>query len=232
MIRLFSAMTVLWMAVAGGASAQNNPIVIELYTSQGCSSCPPADALLHDLAKRGDVIALALHVDYWDYIGWKDEFADPAFTKRQKAYARAAGHRTVYTPQMIIGGLDHVIGNRPMEVADAIQAHKGQQTGVSVQAQRSGSTLTIQASTTQPSTEKLLVQLVRFTPKQTVAITRGENAGKTLSYANVVSSWQILDTWNARRPLDMKVNSVGSGPLAVIIQRQGNKRILAAAQVN
>lgn len=232
MIRLLSVMAAVWMGLASSASAQNNPVVIELYTSQGCSSCPPADALLHKLAARDDVIALALHVDYWDYIGWKDEFADPAFTKRQKAYARAAGHRTVYTPQMIIGGVDHVIGNRPMEVADTIQAHKAQPARIVVDLARSGDGLVINARALNDGSERLLVQLVRFTPKQTVDIRRGENAGKTLSYANVVHSWQALETWNTRRPLELKVSSVGSGPMAVIIQRQGHKQILAAAKLD
>src|SRR6056297_1329329 len=84
----------------------DDPVVVELFTSQGCSSCPPADAMLGELAERDDVIPLALHVDYWDYIGWADIFADPAYTRRQKGYAHATGQRMVYTPQMVIDGQD------------------------------------------------------------------------------------------------------------------------------
>ena len=101
--------------------ADDMPVVVELFTSQGCSSCPPADALLHELSKRDDVIPLALHVDYWDYIGWKDSFAQPAFTARQRGYAQASGRRAIYTPQMIIGGQFDVVGNRPMDVAAIIR---------------------------------------------------------------------------------------------------------------
>jgi len=85
--------------------AQAEPlVVVELFTSQGCSSCPPADALMIELVQRKDVIGLALHVDYWDYIGWKDEYGDPSFTRRQKGYAHRAGRKMVYTPQMIVNG--------------------------------------------------------------------------------------------------------------------------------
>ena len=128
------------------ATAENGPAVIELYTSQGCSSCPPADAMLHDLAKRDDVIALALHVDYWDYIGWKDSFASAEYTQRQHAYARAANATTVYTPQMVIGGVDHVIGSRPMQVMDVVQAHSRQGNPVDVELTRRGSNVFVSAA--------------------------------------------------------------------------------------
>ena len=106
----------------GAAAAADRPVVVELYTSQGCSSCPPADAILAELADREDVIALAFHVDYWDYIGWKDIFADPANTLRQRNYARVAGARSVYTPQMIVDGQDHVVGTKPMKLAEHIDS--------------------------------------------------------------------------------------------------------------
>ncbi|HHB81142.1 MAG TPA: DUF1223 domain-containing protein, partial [Aliiroseovarius sp.] len=107
---------------SGQARAQERPlVVVELFTSQGCSSCPPADALLARLAQRDDVLALSMHVDYWDYIGWPDTFAQPKNTERQKAYAHAAGMRSIYTPQMIIAGKDHVIGSKPMDVVDYIE---------------------------------------------------------------------------------------------------------------
>lgn len=104
--RLRSALPMLAFALAFGTSvtAQDNPVVVELYTSQGCSSCPPADALLHQLAQRDDVIPLALHVDYWDYIGWKDRFAKPAFSLRQRSLKQNGQTESVYTPQFVFNG--------------------------------------------------------------------------------------------------------------------------------
>ena len=104
-MRLLIWCSALWMALASFVSAQE-PVVVELLTSQGCSSCPPADKIVAELSERDDIIALALHVDYRDYIGWKVEFADPAHTVRQRGYSRAAGKRSIYTPQVVVGGAD------------------------------------------------------------------------------------------------------------------------------
>lgn len=210
-------------------SAQTGPVVIELYTSQGCSSCPPADAMLHDLAKRDDVIALALHVDYWDYIGWTDVFATPEFTARQHAYARAANSATVYTPQMVIGGVDHVIGSRPVQVMDAIQAHSRTANPVAVSLTRSGDGVQIDA---QPGGNgDYIVQLVRYTPEETVSIRRGENAGRNLSYANIVRSWETISRWDGRSALSLVAQAPGADPVVVIIQQASNGPIVGAAQL-
>src|SRR5918996_4983900 len=107
------------------ARAQTNPVVVELFTSQGCSSCPPADALLAELAGKDGVIALALHVDYWDYLGWADSFASPAFTARQRAYAKKAHSRTIYTPQMIVQGEDRLVGSDDEMVLARIKERSG-----------------------------------------------------------------------------------------------------------
>lgn len=98
----------------------DHAVVLELYTAQGCASCPPADAMLEEIATRDDVIALALHVDYWDYIGWVDTFADPEHGQRQQRYARRYGYSTVYTPQVVINGVDIIEGYRVMQVMEAI----------------------------------------------------------------------------------------------------------------
>jgi len=113
-----AALAAVTLTPAGQANA-DGPVVVELFTSQGCSSCPPADKILGELAKRDDVIALSLHVDYWDYLGWKDDFASPAHTARQQGYATALGERMMFTPQMIIGGTDSVVGSRAMELISA-----------------------------------------------------------------------------------------------------------------
>jgi hypothetical protein len=123
MTKLGALLTACLIILSAPSLAQDRPVLVELFTSQGCSSCPPADALLHKLARRDDVVALALHVDYWDYIGWKDTFAKAAHSARQRAYAREAGRRMVYTPQMIINGADHVVIGRPISTApDPVRA--------------------------------------------------------------------------------------------------------------
>ncbi|MGB0903236.1 DUF1223 domain-containing protein, partial [Halocynthiibacter sp.] len=163
-MRFLSALcTAAWLALSGTAQAQSQPVVIELFTSQGCSSCPPADALMHKLAARSDVIALSMHVDYWDYIGWKDEFGRAENTARQKAYAHAAGRRSVYTPQMIIGGVDSVVGTHPMDVADLVAKHAARQKDVVLKVARAGGKITILATARKPA--KYDVKVVTFSPK-------------------------------------------------------------------
>lgn len=232
---MFPRLAYVFAAVAlmapAWVSAQTNPVVVELYTSQGCSSCPPADKLMHDLAARDDVIALALHVDYWDYIGWKDEYANPAYTRRQQKYAHVAGRNMVYTPQMIIAGQDDVVGARSMELADLIAKHSQQPATTRVQATRQGNVLTVTAETDGPLAAASNIHLVRYDPERVAKITRGENAGRTLTYNNVVADWQVVGQWDGTAPLEMSVTVSGDMPAVVLVQMPGPGRILAAARV-
>ena len=228
MRRSLAAFTLAALLAAQGAAAQTDqPVVIELFTSQGCSSCPPADELLTRLAARTDVIPLALHVDYWDYIGWRDHFGKPAFTKRQKSYAAVAGSRTIYTPQMVIDGVDHVVGVKPMEVADLIQKHKSENRPVDLQLARDGGQITITARVIGTVPARMDVQLVRFIPDETVVIERGENAGRTIRYSNIVHDWSVLGSWDGRAPLSM--SAAVDGPVAVIVQSPGPGSVMASA---
>lgn len=213
------------------------PVVIELFTSQGCSSCPPADALLVELAKRDDVLPLALHVDYWDYIGWKDIFADPRFTERQRAYAKAAGHRTIYTPQMIVGGQDHIVGFKPMKLADLIADHrrKIESSQLGLTAVRSGDSLSISLTNTGARSRDLRVQVVGYQPHKTVAIRVGENAGKSIDYANIVTSWTHVGDWDGASPIHLGFGLTSADPVAVIVQQNLNGlpgEIVAALRVD
>ena len=227
-----AALAFVWIALAGPVSAQSHPVVVELFTSQGCSACPPADEMLHELAERDDVIALALHVDYWDYIGWKDEFASPAHTARQKAYAAAMGNRSVYTPQMIVNGSDSIVGAKAMQLADTIMKHAMQPATVDLAVARSGDVLSIRADFAQtPAAGDMIVQLVRYTPARSVTITRGENAGRDFTYANVVSAWDIVAEWDGTEALNMTTPISGQEPVAVLIQQVDHGIILAAAQL-
>jgi hypothetical protein len=224
----------LWFAAAGAATAQSKPaVVVELYTSQGCSSCPPADEFMAQLVANPDVIALALHVDYWDYIGWKDDFADPAFTERQKEYARAIGSRTIYTPQMIVNGKDRIEGHNPEAVEALVRMHLEAPASASVMLQRDGDLLTIRATPSAGVTLQgpLTVNLVRYLPSETVTIERGENAGRTLTYHNVVTSFETVGEWAGDAPLALEVTVSGPDPIAVFLQSKGPGAVLAAARL-
>ncbi len=211
-------------------------VVVELFTSQGCSSCPPADALLARLARRDDVLALSLHVNYWDYIGWPDTFARPEYTERQKAYAHAAGMRSIYTPQMIIAGKDHVIGSRPMEVADYIAMARDLPARVEMAAHLSDGILHVEARPARPEPlpDRLLVMLATFRQTATVQIERGENAGKTIEYANIATSLSELGRWDGtgRLVLDLPLEPMDEADdMAVFLQQAGPGEILGAVRV-
>lgn len=216
----------------GGSGAEvRQPVVVELYTSQGCASCPPADEFLAELAAHEEVIALALHVDYWDYIGWEDSFAQAAFTERQKSYARAVKSRMIYTPQMIVGGLDRVEGHTPDAVVKLIGKHLALERPVRLTLERDGDQLVIRAVAEPPLTEGVEVQLVRYAPQAVVEIARGENAGKTVTYHNIVTEWTKLGDWPGLTPLEMVVPAPGAEPVVVILQEVGPAAVLAAARV-
>jgi hypothetical protein len=206
------------------------PVVVELFTSQGCSSCPPADDMLGDLAKMDGVIALSLHVDYWDYIGWPDSFGSPAHSARQEAYARAAGERMVYTPQLIVGGQDRVLGGDAGAVMEQLHAHSGATTPVDLSVRRDGEELVIEAPAL-PLPRPLDIHVVRYLPKDQVLITGGENAGLTVAYSNIVTSWDVAGRWTGAEDLSLRVAAQGAEPAVVLLQEPGPGRIRAAAEV-
>ena len=229
MRQLVGAACGLWAAFAPPVLAEP-VVVVELFTSQGCSSCPPADEFLEALVKDPRVIPLSLHVDYWDYIGWEDSFADPGFTERQKAYARAIGSRMIYTPQMIVDGEDRVEGYAPEELAVHLGDHLAQPAQVALTVQRKGDLLVIRAEADPPLTAPVRVQLVRYRPEETVEIQRGENAGKVITYRNIVTSWDNLGDWPGTAPLELSAPVQGGDPAVVIVQEEGPAAILAAAR--
>ena len=224
-----AAVVALWAGVAAAQEPGRAPVVVELYTSQGCSSCPPADELLRDLSRREGLIALALHVDYWDYIGWADIFARPEHTARQKAYAHAAGQRMIYTPQMVVAGRAHVPGGKAMAVMDAVAAARSRPAIVDLVLRRSGETLLVEARPLAPIAATLVVQLVRFMPEAEVDILRGENAGRRLSYTNIVTAWDAVAEWDGAAPLSLRLGTPGEDPAVVILQEAGQGEIVAAA---
>ena len=206
------------------------PVVVELFTSQGCSSCPPADALLGHLAQQDDVLALSLHVDYWDYIGWADSFARPAFTARQKAYAHAAGDRMIYTPQMIVDGRHRIVGPKAMDLAEAVRHRAEAPSPVDVAAARRGEMLEVVAQPVGRVPGEMIVRLVRYRPKATVTIERGENAGRKLTYHNIVTDLQDLAAWDGKAPLELRHRLSGEDRAAILVQAAGHGPVLAAAR--
>ncbi|WP_425102171.1 DUF1223 domain-containing protein [Tropicibacter sp. S64] len=217
-------------ALMAQEEAVRQPVVVELYTSQGCSSCPPADALLAELAGREDVIPLALHVDYWDYIGWKDAFAMPGFTKRQKGYARAQGEKMIYTPQVIVNGREDAVGSRPMKVADLILKESARLTPVRLTLARSGAELVITIAS-KVKIRPCDIHLIRYLPQQQVDILRGENAGHSITYTHIVRDWQVVGQWQGDTMLEKRVPFDGDAPVVVLVQEQRYGPILAAARL-
>jgi hypothetical protein len=197
MRRIFS---ILALVVGVGAATQANAepkAVVELFTSQGCSSCVAADAYFAELAKRDDVVALSLHVDYWDYLGWRDTLGDAAYTARQRDYAAAQGTRRVYTPQIVLNGDSGYVGSDRGAVNAAI-SHSSLTVPVSMRHGGDG-TLEIEvAARPDTDTTHATIRLVLLTSEAKVAIGRGENAGRTIDYTNVVRAMRPIGMWGGQ----------------------------------
>ncbi len=179
---------------AGPTAAGNVSAVVELFTSQGCSSCPPADKLLGEYADRKDVLALSFNVDYWDYLGWKDTLASADNTERQRDYARARGDGQVYTPQVVVDGRTHVVGSNRSAIEAAIARAGSLSVPIALSAAGDAITATIgQAATANPPHATLW--LVMYDRSVTVPIGRGENTGRTITYNDVVRKLRPVEMW-------------------------------------
>jgi len=225
---ILSAVAALLVPQVG--QAQPAPVVVELFTSQGCSSCPPADALLTELAGTDGVIALALHVDYWDYLGWSDSFAAPRYTERQRAYAKAAKSRTIFTPQMVVQGSDRLKGHDVGRIRDRIAAYRMRDARVGLSLEADGDGLTVRIEPRGDEVGPADVHLVRFVSEREVAIDAGENAGQTLTYSNIVTDWETIGHWDGASPAELRVPEAGDGPLAVIVQEDRMGPVLTAGR--
>jgi hypothetical protein len=178
------------------ARAGEAPVVVELFTSQGCSSCIPAQAYMRELAKRDDVIALEFHVDYWDYIGWKDRFARPEFTDRQHQYRRTLKSRYVYTPQMVINGRVHNVGSDVEEAERQIGKFRDMaDSGPKVTLRHRGDNVMVAIAEGHASTP-VDVYFVTYDDEHTTEVTRGENAGVVLVNARVVREIHRIGRWD------------------------------------
>ena len=186
----------------GAAGAPKPKAVVELYTSQACSSCPKADALLGRLAKHDDIVAITWSVDYWDYLGWRDTSARPEFTERQKAYAKVVGDGMVYTPQAVINGVAHVNGGdegrMDRAIDEGLKAFTALQVPVRLSAVDGRLVVEIGAAPQGTEAKEATVWLAPLAGSVEVPITKGENRGKTIVYSNVARGLIPVGTWNGK----------------------------------
>ena len=201
---------------------------IELFTSQGCSSCPPADKLIGELGRDPSLVTMSLAIDYWDYLGWKDTLALKGHGKRQQAYARVRGDREVYTPQVVINGVMHVSGSDKAAIERAIEQTQ-RDTGamhMPVTVTIAGDKLTVEVPAAAAGRyEPAEVWLVPIIKKVPVAIERGENRGHTITYSNVVRKWVKLGEWNGKSEIyNVSIKEFQNGEIdsvAVMVQSGG-----------
>jgi hypothetical protein len=214
-------------AASAHAADSSHPAVVELFQSQGCSSCPPANANVNALSQRGDVLALSFAVTYWDRLGWKDTFAKPQFTERQWQYARAMRKQDVYTPQVVVNGRVAGVGADPGEIEGLISRADRGATGPTVTI--SGGSAEIGAAPGHGQAADVL--LVRYDPRTLeVPVRRGENAGRTLPHKNIVREIVRLGGWNGRaESFSLPANDPGLGS-AILVQATGAGPILAATK--
>jgi hypothetical protein len=236
---------------SAGDDVIQRPIVVELFTSQGCSSCPPADALLGRLSQRSDVLALTLPITYWDMLGWKDTLASEDNTRRQKAYAQIMGHGGVYTPQMIVDGINDIVGSRENAVKNAITARRTYVTQIQTrelkQTLRDRDVLLDVPVTLTASPRELRVivgaardranhdatiWMMRVLSQATVKIGGGENDGHTVTYRNVVQDLKAVGNWKGQSvtlDLPRRDSQIRHDAIAVVVQQAGYGRIIGAA---
>ena len=208
-------------------------VVLELYTSQGCSSCPPADALIGHLSDRSELLALSLPVTYWDMLGWKDTLASEANTRRQKAYSAAMGRGGVYTPQIIVDGVTDVVGSREAQVEAAISARRSDMREVPILLSVSPGAVHIAiGSLPEKSADDATVWLFHVLRRAAVRIGAGENKGRNIDYRNVVRDIRAVAIWKGQ-PLSLDIPRgdhalPGYDSIAVLVQEGAYGRVIGA----
>jgi len=232
------------VATGAGDAPQLDPgtpvitAVVELFTSQGCSSCPPADALLRTYAERSDIVALSLPVDYWDYLGWKDTFASPKNSDRQRAYAKTRGDGAVYTPQVVVNGVAHVNGASARELDQTIKAQveSFSRSRVPVRFWRNSTLLVIDIGMPPGDGAEIkdaTIWLAVVQRSGTVEIRRGENDGRTVTYSNIVRELAPIGMWSGK-PMTLRIAQraimqPGTETCAVLLQQGTSGPIIGAA---
>ncbi len=206
-------------------SAGPRPVLLELFTSQSCSSCPPADAYLGELAQRSDVLPLSFHVDYWNGLGWHDRFSSAQFTERQRRYSEQL-RASVYTPQLVIDGAREAVGSDHEAIEHAIRSSARDLRASGMRIERQGKSLLVQRDDPAPGDAELL--LVTFDPIVSQSIRGGENSGRTVTYHNVVRSLRVLNLPAEKRVTAM-LNDDETGARIALIEQAPSGRILDVA---
>ncbi len=230
---------IFFLPPAQADAADDRPTVIELFTSQGCSSCVSADIYLQQLSKRDDVIALTFPVTYWDYLGWKDTLAKPEYDARQRAYAVAAASADIYTPQIIIDGVHREVGSQSEVIDELIAFQTGdRKASVAINLWPSPKTIAVNiaAGALPAGAQSATIRLIQYDARQLVTITKGENAGKQLSYSNVVRTITPVGVWQGEAmglilPIRDFRRASHSG-LVVLLQVDDAGPILGAAKMD
>jgi hypothetical protein len=228
---LACSMGLLSVATSAATPASIRPTVVELFTSQGCSSCPPAEALLGELKSRPNVLALAFHVTYWDSLGWADRFALPYADQRQSRYARALKLSSVFTPQTIVDGRRSFVGSDRAGILAAIGTEGP---GVDIAIRTTGTELQIDVAAAASLTSNAPgdVLLLALLPEAQTAVGRGENGGRTLREFNIVRASLALGTWDgsARRYALTRASLPADAALVAVVLQQANQgAVLGAA---
>jgi len=211
------------VALAVGSGSAVAADVVELFTSQGCSACPPADKVLAQLAKDPNTIALTFAVDYWDYLGWRDTYAKPEFTRRQREYAKARADHAVFTPQAVLNGRSAVIGSRQDEIRASldVMGDNGETPNLAVTARIADDRVVIALPAREHAGEAA-VWIAGYLPPKTVNIRSGENRDASVTYVNVVDRMQVVGMWSGdAMTLELPLADVapeGTAGLAVIVQ--------------
>lgn len=190
-----------------------SPIVVELFTAQGCDACPPAEEMLGSLQGRPDVLVLSWHVDYWDYLGWADSFARPEFSDRQKGYNLSRGARMLFTPQMVVAGEIALDNPNPAGLMSAVKHERAEGDHVAIARRINGDRTEIELSPLTALPGNIAVQLIRYLPDRQVDVGAGENSGKQLTMYNIVVGHEVLSHWDGKAPLRMTV-TLGAGRAA------------------
>jgi hypothetical protein len=229
-----AAAGLLILAAGSPIQAGKRPVVVELFTSQGCDSCPPADAVLGRLVDRKDIIAMSLPVTDWDMLGWKDTLATEPNTRRQKAYGAAMGHGGVYTPEMIVDGISDVVGSRETAIDTTIASRASDLAFIPVELHATPTEIHISVGPGDTNSYAT-IWLFHILGKAVVNVGTGENGGRTLTYRNVVRDVKAVGMWKGQAvTLDLPRSDAPAhhDSVAVVVQMGGYGRVIGAAQIS